>query len=310
MRRRSDGALFALKYINKEQCLEKRALRNAVLERDMLASLSHPLIVNMHYAFQDEEHLFMVLDLMLGGDLKHHLRGTGAMLEEAVVVMAGEMACAIGHLHAHGIIHRDVKADNFLLDAAGHVHLTDFNVATLLPPAGGMLTSLTGTLSYMAPEVVLRAGYREQVDWWSLGVLLYELLFGRRPFCGRNNKEIAASITGKRLTFPASSRHVSRAARAFIARLLVKDPRRRLASLADVQREAFFVQAAFDWEACAAKRAVPVFVPDCRVANFDVCHAVEEAYGGHDLKAGRRPGGDGPSWRLYRDFDRAQPGVP
>jgi serine/threonine kinase 32 len=141
--------LYALKYINKEKCIGQRAARNTVFERNLLVDLDYPLIVNLRYAFQDDENMFMVLDLMLGGDLKYHLHQNGAFPEEAVRIYAAEMVCGVEYLHSRGVVHRDIKPDNLLLDEAGHVHLTDFNVATYLPHDGSPLTSFSGTITYM-----------------------------------------------------------------------------------------------------------------------------------------------------------------
>ena len=149
VRKKSDKQLYALKYINKVKCIQQKAARNTVFERNLLIDLDYPLIVNLRYAFQDDENMFMVLDLMLGGDLKYHLQQTGSFPEEAVRIWAAEMICAVEYLHEKGVVHRDIKPDNLLLDEKGHVHLTDFNVATYLPSDGSRLQSFSGTITYM-----------------------------------------------------------------------------------------------------------------------------------------------------------------
>lgn len=153
VRKKSDKQLYALKYINKEQCIQKKAARNTIFERNLLVQLDYPLIVNLRYAFQDDETMFMVLDLMLGGDLKYHLQQTGSFPEEAVRVYAAEMICAIEYLQTKRVVHRDIKPDNLLLDEEGHIHLTDFNVATYLPEDGSPLKSFSGTLTYMGTRL-------------------------------------------------------------------------------------------------------------------------------------------------------------
>jgi serine/threonine kinase 32 len=141
--------LYAMKYINKEKCISQNAIKNTILERNTLENINHPLIVNLRFAFQDDENMFMVLDLMLGGDLKFLLRKSGRMPEEWVRFYCAEMICALDYCHSQGVVHRDIKPDNLLLDEKGHVHLTDFNVATYLPKDGLPLTSFSGTVSYM-----------------------------------------------------------------------------------------------------------------------------------------------------------------
>lgn len=142
-----------MKYINKEKCIGQKAVRNTLFERNLLVDLEHPLIVNLRYSFQDDENMFMVLDLMLGGDLKYHLQTTGAFPEGAVKVYTAEMVCSIAYLHSQGVVHRDIKPDNLLLDEKGHVHLTDFNVATYLPEDGSQLRSFSGTVTYMGKSL-------------------------------------------------------------------------------------------------------------------------------------------------------------
>lgn len=149
VRKQEDKRLYALKYTSKRHCVERRAVRNTIFERELLGEIEHALIVNLRYAFQDEEHVFMVLDLMLGGDLKYHLQHTGSFPEDVVRLYAAEMVCALDYLHQRGIVHRDLKPENLLLDGSGHVHLTDFNVAAFLPADGCPLRSFSGTVTYM-----------------------------------------------------------------------------------------------------------------------------------------------------------------
>lgn len=174
----------------------------------------------MRYAFQDDENCFFVLDLMLGGDLRckwlyypnrlmHNLSRTslvhmerqGGIAEDVVRFWVAEIASALEYLHRQRIIHRDLKPDNILLDAMGHAHITDFNVAIHYSERR-MHTSLAGSMAYMAPEVIGRKGYTWCVDWWSLGVTAYELLFKKRPFEGRSGERMKYSILKDPLKFP------------------------------------------------------------------------------------------------------------
>jgi serine/threonine kinase 32 len=190
--------LFALKYINKTRCIQMRAVENIISERRLLERIDCGLIVNLRYAFQDDDYLFLALDLMTGGDIRFHLDRLGVMPEAYVQFYAAEVSWALRYLHKKNIVHRyvcftsllravtnpfdhscrDLKPDNILLSDQGHAHLTDFNIAVQFSESKP-LTSVAGSLAYMGPEILLKRGYFASVDWWSLGVVCYELLVGK-----------------------------------------------------------------------------------------------------------------------------------
>ena len=176
--KRDTKKLYAMKYMNKEKCLQKRAIRNVFNERKILESLQPSFIVNLWFAFQDEEDLFFVVDLMLGGDLRYHAQRSGAFSEDRIRLYTAELTLALVYIHSRNIIHRDIKPDNVLMDENGHVHLADFNVAASIRK-GTLLYARAGTKPYMAPEILNKSGYNQKADWWSLGVCMYELLRGK-----------------------------------------------------------------------------------------------------------------------------------
>jgi serine/threonine kinase 32 len=154
----------------------------------ILEEISSTFVVNLRFAFQDEEHyMYMAIDLMTGGDLRFLIDQHGRyfllsqQLAYLVIFYIAELSCSLSTLHSRGIIHRDIKSDNVLLDEAGHAYLTDFNISCHLNPLK-LPTAVCGTMPYMAPEVILKNGYNTSIDWWSLGVLAYELVTGKRPF--------------------------------------------------------------------------------------------------------------------------------
>ncbi|KAF5316100.1 hypothetical protein D9619_006172 [Psilocybe cf. subviscida] len=192
--------LYALKYINKAKCVKMKAVPNVIQERRLLEEIDHPFIVNLRYAFQDDENCFFVLDLMLGGDLRFHLERLGSMPEDTVRFYMAQLSSALSFLHDLGIMHRDLKPDNILLDERGNAHLTDFNIAVHFGER--KLNGVAGSMAYMAPEILARRGYTYHIDWWSLGVCAYELIFGRRPFRGRSNADLTKSITMDPIRWP------------------------------------------------------------------------------------------------------------
>ncbi|KAK3750789.1 hypothetical protein QZH41_015332, partial [Actinostola sp. cb2023] len=186
VQKKDTKAMYAMKYMNKNACLKKDAVRNVLRELEILQHIEHPFIVNLWFAFQDEEDMFMVVDLLLGGDIRYHLQQGMKVDERRMQLYICQLGLALGYLREKRIIHRDVKPDNILLDEKGHVHLTDFNIATVLEE-GTLATSMSGTKPYMAPEIFLTAcgevqGYGFSVDWWSLGICAYEMLRGRRAY--------------------------------------------------------------------------------------------------------------------------------
>ncbi|KAI8881365.1 kinase-like protein [Backusella circina FSU 941] len=268
--------LYALKYINKTKCIQMRAVENIISERRLLEQIECELIVNMRYAFQDDENLFMVLDLMLGGDLRFHLDRLGIMPEEYVRFYAAEIAVALCHLHSLNIVHRDLKPDNILLDEQGHAHLTDFNIATVITNSKP-LTSIAGSFAYIAPEVLQKRGYLSSVDWWSLGIVLYELLFGKRPFRAKTNDALQQAILNDPVPIPENHK-ISPQAIDFIKGLLTRDIHKRLGvgeqGFKRLQSHPWLKN--IPWEQLETKQAIPPFAPDNKRANFDPTHELEE----------------------------------
>jgi serine/threonine kinase 32 len=234
----------------------------------------------MRYAFQDDENCFFVLDLMLGGDLRFHMERRGGIGEDVVRFWVAEISSALEYLHQQGIIHRDLKPDNILLDAMGHAHITDFNVAIHYSERR-LHTSVAGSMAYMAPEVIGRKGYTWCIDGWSLGITAYELLFKRRPFEGRSVDKMTHSILKDTLKFPDDAAASCSAEGIDAVRsLLDRTPSHRLGcrpngqGIIDIHQHPWFTS--IDWDTLEAKESQPPFVPDMKKANFDVTHELDE----------------------------------
>ncbi|KAJ3105236.1 hypothetical protein HK100_003929 [Physocladia obscura] len=276
VQKKSTGVLYALKYINKLQTIRMRAIQNIFRERCILEDINHPLIVNLRYAFQDDFHMFMVIDLMEGGDLRFHLDKHHGFSEQIIRSWASEVAVAIAYLHSKNILHRDLKPDNVLLDAQGHAHLTDFNIAVNFSDKR-MLKSHSGTLAYMAPDILYDKGYMWQIDWFSFGVILYELFYGKRPFRAATNNELAKIIKAGKFTFHDCNQvtkqpiRITSAFRNFLERLMDIDRTTRLGcgsgGSGEVMSHLFF--EGVNWADVENKRTRPSFVPDVSKSNFE-----------------------------------------
>ncbi|TFY72024.1 hypothetical protein EVG20_g1004 [Dentipellis fragilis] len=269
--------LYALKYINKAKCVKMKAVANIVQERRLLEEVDHPFVVNLRYAFQDDENCFFVLDLMLGGDLRFHLERLGSLSEDTVRFYVAEIASALSFLHDKRIMHRDIKPDNILLDEKGHAHLTDFNIAVHYSERR-LLTGVAGSMAYMAPEILTKRGYTFPIDWWSLGVCAYELVFGRRPFRGRTNSALTHSISRDPLRFPENAEEkCSKAGMQALKGFLDREPFKRLScspqgdGFEEIKQHPWF--STIDWDALERKEIPPPF---SKKANFDASHELEE----------------------------------
>ncbi|KAI5274866.1 kinase-like protein [Aureobasidium subglaciale] len=272
--RKDTGLTFALKYIRKDEVVRSESVRNMIRERRMLEHLNHPFLCNLRYSFQDVEYLYIVVDLMTGGDLRFHI-SRKSFTEEAVRFWISQLGCALRYIHKQNIVHRDVKPDNVLLDSDGHVHLADFNVATDLTP-GKPLTSRSGTLAYLAPEVYRGKGYGAECDWWSLGVLFYECIYSKRPFEGHHHDQLIQAIVKGEPNFPVTNPPVSMVCMHAISSLLEKDKLQRIgaSSWNSFTDNPFFRE--LDFEALERKEIEPIFKPSSEKTNFDATYDLEE----------------------------------
>ncbi|KAI5464633.1 kinase-like domain-containing protein [Mariannaea sp. PMI_226] len=271
--RKDTNLAFALKYIRKDEVVRSESVRNIIRERRMLEYVNHPFICNLRYSFQDIEYMYLVVDLMSGGDLRFHI-SRKTFTEEAVRFWIAELGCALRYIHAQNIIHRDVKPDNVLLDADGHVHLTDFNVASDVV-AGRTLTSKSGTLAYLSPEVYAGKGYDVRSDWWSLGVLFYECIYNKRPFEGGSEGSLSQQIQAANPKYPVTQPPVSLSCLYAIGSALDPNRETRMGSTWESFTQNDFFKV-FDFDLLEQKRIEPIFVPSSEKTNFDATYDLEE----------------------------------
>ncbi|KAI8095164.1 kinase-like domain-containing protein [Thamnidium elegans] len=262
---------YALKYMNKSKCIKQKAISNIILERKLLERVEYPFITNMRYAFQDDETLFMALDLMLLGDLRLQLENYPKRFNELQVRHhVATIALSLNYLHKKRIAHRDIKPENILLDKKGFAHLSDFNIAIQFTPSQPLMWSKAGTIAYMAPEMLARKGYSTSVDWWSLGIVTFELLFGKRPYMARSKEALINSIIHQQLVFPDNAYEiVSKDCIDVITGLLDKSPFHRLGCNTD-GFEKFKIHPWFrglDWDLLEKKQLTP---PNKLVDNLSI----------------------------------------
>jgi serine/threonine protein kinase len=188
---------YAMKEMEKARIIHKRSVQSVMNERRLLAMLRHPFMVNIQYAYQDREKLYLVMDLMPGGDLRYHISKQRRFSEPQTRFFIACILASLEYLHGNGVIHRDIKPENLVLDQGGYVHLTDFGIARVWQPENKHETS--GTPGYMAPEVICRQNHGFEADYFALGVIIYEFMLGRRPYQGKSRKEIRDAILAKQV---------------------------------------------------------------------------------------------------------------
>ncbi|XP_042545634.1 ribosomal protein S6 kinase alpha-2 isoform X2 [Dipodomys spectabilis] len=244
----------------KKATLKVRDRVRSKMERDILAEVNHPFIVKLHYAFQTEGKLYLILDFLRGGDLFTRLSKEVMFTEEDVKFYLAELALALDHLHSLGIIYRDLKPENILLDEEGHIKITDFGLSKEAIDHDKRAYSFCGTIEYMAPEVVNRRGHTQSADWWSFGVLMFEMLTGSLPFQGKDRKETMALILKAKLGMP---QFLSAEAQSLLRALFKRNPCNRLGAGVDgveeTKRHPFFVT--IDWNKLYRKEIKPPFKP-------------------------------------------------
>ncbi|KAM5167180.1 ribosomal protein S6 kinase alpha-2 isoform 1-T1 [Callospermophilus lateralis] len=253
------GQLYAMKVLRKATLKVRDRVRSK-MERDILAEVNHPFIVKLHYAFQTEGKLYLILDFLRGGDLFTRLSKEVMFTEEDVKFYLAELALALDHLHSLGIIYRDLKPENILLDEEGHIKITDFGLSKEAIDHDKRAYSFCGTIEYMAPEVVNRRGHTQSADWWSFGVLMFEMLTGSLPFQGKDRKETMALILKAKLGMP---QFLSSEAQSLLRALFKRNPCNRLGAgidgVEEIKRHPFFVT--IDWNKLYRKEIKPPFKP-------------------------------------------------
>lgn len=251
--------LYAMKVL-KKATLKVRDRVRSKMERDILAEVNHPFIVKLHYAFQTEGKLYLILDFLRGGDLFTRLSKEVMFTEEDVKFYLAELALALDHLHSLGVIYRDLKPENILLDEEGHIKITDFGLSKEAIDHDKRAYSFCGTIEYMAPEVVNRRGHTQSADWWSFGVLMFEMLTGSLPFQGKDRKETMALVLKAKLGMP---QFLSPEAQSLLRALFKRNPCNRLGAGSDgveeIKRHPFF--ATIDWNKLYRKEIKPPFKP-------------------------------------------------
>jgi serine/threonine protein kinase len=260
------GEYFAIKTVHKARLVKTHKVHTIFNERNALMKARHPFIVGFAFSFQTESKVYLGLEYVAGGELFHHLQQVRRIPLPDVRIYIAELSLAINFLHVQGIIYRDLKPENLLIDAQGHIKMTDFGLVKQLDADEETTSTFCGTSEYLAPELVARRPYGMKIDWWALGILTFELLFGQSPFYRPNKARMFEAIRTEPVKFPG---RVDSIVSSFISILLEKDPEIR-ADFAKVRVHPFF--AGLDFERVLAREMRPSYVPTVSehgIKNFD-----------------------------------------
>ena len=251
--------LLALKEMSKTKIIEKKMLENVFQEKKILSSLYHPFLVNLYASFQDIDNLYMVMDYLPCSDLRFQLGFIKRFKEEQLIFLAGCVTLGLEHIHANGIIHRDIKPENIVVEEKGYFRITDFGIARSIEQ-DSYLNEISGTPGYIPPEVVNGQRVSFESDYFALGIILYELMTGERPYDGRNKKEMVQAFEKEDVKLTEQSGYSSELC-DFVNKLLIKDNTKRLGRGGSHEIKEHVVFKDFNWKHLFHKTLRSPFVP-------------------------------------------------
>ncbi|XP_014242673.1 RAC serine/threonine-protein kinase [Cimex lectularius] len=259
-REKATGRLYAIKILKKEVIIQKDEVSHTLTENRVLRNTNHPFLISLKYSFQTADRLCFVMEYVNGGELFFHLSRDRIFSEDRTRFYGAEIISALGYLHANGIIYRDLKLENLLLDKDGHIKIADFGLCKEDIKYGSTTKTFCGTPEYLAPEVLEDNDYGRAVDWWGVGVVMYEMMVGRLPFYNKDHDVLFTLIIMEEVKFP---RTLSSEAKDLLAGLLVKNPHMRLGGgpedAKDIKAHPFF--SSINWTDLDQKRIQPPFKP-------------------------------------------------
>lgn len=263
-----DNQLYAMKYMKKKYIFASGQIDQTFAERDILVNIRHPFLVSANFSFQNEDKIFLVLEYVNGGDLKNHLQESTRLTEPEARFYAAQIAMGLGALHSQGYTYRDLKPENILIEKDGYIKITDFGLikkSVPTDPSGN--STFCGTPQYLAPEIIREEKYSNSVDWWTFGIVLYELIAGKTPFIDANFSKMYHRILHSPPSFPD---YFSYDAKDLITKLLDKNMqnennvRTRLGSERDFEeiKEHPFFNGLINWDDLLNKKIEPIWKPE------------------------------------------------
>jgi len=256
-----------MKVVDKTTLDTNNKVKQLINEKQIMQSLNHPFIVKLYWSFQSKKQLHFVMDFCVGGELFHHLHNVGRLNEEQAKFYFAEVLLAIEYLHSHGIVYRDLKPENVLIDIDGHICLADFGLSKEGMSLSNETNSFCGSPEYMSPEMLEQKGHTLTVDYYCLGALVYEMIVGSPPHYSTNKEHMYRGILDDEVEIPDK---LSRSLKDFLLRLLVKNPKNRLGAKQGIRElKEHSWCADIDWNEYMKKKIKPPFKPSLDHSHFD-----------------------------------------
>ena len=259
VRNKANQKIYSMKKLNKPFIKQYKQEQHTINERILLSKMDYPFLIKLYCCFQDQEHLYFIMEFAQGGELFFHLHREINFDDEKTRFYIAEIILALNFLHKNKIIYRDIKPENILLDIDGHIKLTDFGLSKICSKSNEKVFTICGTPFYIAPEIIEKKGYNSSVDWWSLGCLMYEMIHGK-PLFNFTDAKINTKKYDEKIPF---YNNFSEEAKDLISKLVVKEPDKRLGAgpngIEDLKSHNYFKE--INWDDLENKKITPPFEP-------------------------------------------------